>query len=92
MGRTVFTQTAFFAPGVVHIDLRLGLMPREDHLQWQLEVRNAVSGELIAMESHPHAPIYELERQLARAVIAMSDAARAIVAAGENGELPAATD
>ena len=87
-GDPVDLQTALFAPGVVDVTLRVGLIPRENHLQWQLEVRNAVTDELLAMESRPHASIADLESEIARATRSLILAARAVCAAGENGELP----
>jgi hypothetical protein len=44
----------FDLPPVVEVLVRVGMVPEANHLQWQIEVRNPVTQELLAMESCPH--------------------------------------
>lgn len=46
------------------ITLRIGLLPRSDHAQFQLEVHNVANGELQKIESRPHVPYGNLHSEL----------------------------
>lgn len=54
-------------PDVVQATLRVAYIPETHHAQWQIEVSNPVTGELLAMESVPH-------RDTASAMTALSEA------------------
>lgn len=61
-------QLRLIMPEAVSINLELGLVPRTDHLQWCLTVRDAVDGELLAMESVHHASLARARSTLAPAL------------------------
>lgn len=44
-------QEALFPPLMVEGTLRLGVVPADDHLRWQIEVSDPATKELIAMQS-----------------------------------------
>lgn len=50
----LYEALPLFPPDVVEITLRVGVVRASEHLQWQLEVRNATDGELLHMQSSPH--------------------------------------
>lgn len=72
-------------PDVVEITLRVGFVTSSQHGQWQLEVRNPVSGELLAMFSRPHFDMSNLGPEAARMVLRVSEAMRAAVGADGSG-------
>lgn len=78
----------FDAPPVVAITLRVGLVVAEDHGQWQLEVRNPVSDELLAMESCPHFGFDKLGPQASRMTLRLVEAMRRAIVVGEAGATP----
>lgn len=53
----LYEALPLFPPDVVEITLRVGVVRASDHLQWQLEIRNATDGELLHMQSTPHRPL-----------------------------------
>ena len=76
------------APAVIEITLRAGLIAGEDHAQWQIETRNPVTGELIAMASNPHFPISALGPEAARMVLRITEAMRAAIDGAGGGPRP----
>lgn len=48
-----WTQETLLPPEAVEIKLLVGLVGASGHAQWQLEVRNATDGSLLAMRSCP---------------------------------------
>lgn len=72
-------QLGLFPPEVVTITLRVGIMVRDDHLQWQVEVRDGKSDALAAMVSRPHAGTSALLAELELAQAAVLELARQVV-------------
>lgn len=66
-------QRVFWPPPVLEARIRIGWIPREDHLRWQIEVIDPTCQELLAMSSahhrliskHGHTPL-EILHRLAR--------------------------
>lgn len=46
------------------IDVSVGLLPVENHYQWQIEVRDLATGDLVAMFSRPHFVLDMLDDEL----------------------------
>ena len=63
-------------PPVVEITLRVGIVLDTDHGQWQLEVRNPITNELLAMESCHHFPSAMLGPQASRMTLRLVKAIR----------------
>lgn len=70
------------APRVIELTLRFGLIVEEGHGQWQLEVRNPLTGELLGMASRPHFDLANLSPECSRAVLRLRDAARELLDGG----------
>lgn len=47
-------QRVFWPPAVLEARIRIGWIPREDHLRWQIEVIDPACQELLAMNSAYH--------------------------------------
>lgn len=76
------------APDVIEITLRIGFVTSSQHGQWQAEVRNPVTGELLDMYSRPHFDLANLGAESARMVLRISEAMRvAAQAEGSGGTL-----
>jgi len=58
-------QGALFAGATVEVILRVGIVPSVDHAQFQLEVVDPRSHELLAMRSWPHVPFVDLPDMMA---------------------------
>ena len=49
------TETLFdLPPDAVEITISLGFVPSGDHAQWQVEVKDPATGQLLALASRPH--------------------------------------
>lgn len=57
-------QLQLSSSGAYEITLRIGVMAYDDHCQFELEITDAASGELIALQSAPHRPLCELNDEL----------------------------
>lgn len=55
-----WTQQTMLPPEAVEAVLRLGVVGAGDHVQVQIEARDATSGELLAIWSRPHVPYSQL--------------------------------
>lgn len=64
-------QTRLINPDVFQITLQIGLLPPENHYQWQIEVENPVSGELLACWSRPHFNLDAMPTEIAAMVEAL---------------------
>lgn len=49
-----WSQTRICPPGVLQATLRIGWIPDSHHAQWQIELEDPVTRELLAMRSSPH--------------------------------------
>lgn len=61
-------QQALTPPDVLEVNLRVGLIPSQDHLQVLAEMKDPTTGVLVAQWSMPHTTMRELPRALERAV------------------------
>lgn len=50
-------QERLFGEPVIEATLRIGVVAESSHVQYQFELRNPESGELLAMRSWPAAPV-----------------------------------
>lgn len=62
-----WTQTTLLPPEAVEAVLRVGVVGAGDHVQVQVEARDALSGELLAMWSNPHSSLASLDEAVERA-------------------------
>lgn len=53
-GEQAWTQTTLYPPEVVSATLRVAWIAETGHLQWQIEVSDPLTSELLAMQSVPH--------------------------------------
>lgn len=72
-------QLGLFPPDVVVITLRVGIMVRDDHVQWQIDVRDGAHAELLAMVSRPHATLESLQAELETAQAGVQELARQVL-------------
>lgn len=59
-----WTQTLLYPPTVAEMRLRVGMIPSEDHLRWQIELLDPQTGEMLAMISRPGRRLSDLEHEL----------------------------
>lgn len=59
-----WTQLALFPGDVYEVTLRLGVVSSSRHMQVMLDVRNPSTGELLSMESLPHADLADSDEVL----------------------------
>ena len=64
---TSWRQTTLMPPPVLEMRLRVGLLPSEDHLRWQVEAMDPLTKELLAMHSNPAGRISTRQADLQRA-------------------------
>lgn len=57
-------QLTLVRPAVVTLSLLVGIYAESDHVQAQLEVRNATSGELIALQSWPSFSCHDVDTRM----------------------------
>lgn len=62
-------QTVLVPPAVIEVQVRLGMIPTENHLRWQIEVLDPSTSELLALATRPACALVELEEEL-RTVVA----------------------
>jgi hypothetical protein len=48
-------QQSLMPPEVYEFNLRIGVVPSTDHVQWMVEVKDPMTGVLIGQASGPHA-------------------------------------
>ena len=68
------TQTVLWPPLAIEINVRVGLIPSEDHLRWMIEMKDPGTHELLALRSAWARRISEVgywPTQLAREIEAM---------------------
>lgn len=65
-----WVQGTFTPPPTITLTLRCGVIPAENHAQWQYEIRDAETDVLLAMTSVHHHHDAELEDQLRLALAA----------------------
>lgn len=53
-------QVVFWPPSVLEARLRVGWLPEEDHIRWQIELVDPTCSELLAMSSIPARRISEV--------------------------------
>jgi hypothetical protein len=66
---TAWSQPGLIPPDVVQATLRIAYIPETHHAQWQLEVQNPVTGELLAMSSVPHRDARSADHALSEAFV-----------------------
>lgn len=59
-----WTQQTLIPAEAVDAVLRIGIVGASGHLQLQLEVRDASSGDLLAMESMPHRRLTQADHEV----------------------------
>jgi len=57
-------QLVLIRPAVVTLSLHVGVFAESDHVQAQLEVRNAVTNDLLVMESWPSFSMHDAEAKM----------------------------
>lgn len=67
-------QEQLFAPTVAEAHLIIGVVPDSDHGQVQIEIRDPMSGILIALKSWPHVPLFNTRRTTMAALVDLLDA------------------
>lgn len=67
-------QGTLLPPEAVELVLRVGVIGASDHGQWQLEVRCASDGTLLAMVSRPHFTIEQWHQELAKMSLELTNA------------------
>lgn len=58
-------QETLLPPEIIEARIRIGVVPSSDHVQWQIELLDPLSGILTASESQPHATLTQLPEALA---------------------------
>ena len=66
---TRWEQAALYPPEVVMATLRISYIPETHHAQWQIEVNNPVTNELLAMSSVPHRDARSADHALSEAFV-----------------------
>lgn len=69
-------QLELFPAPVYEISLRYGVVAEADHVQWQLEVRDATSGELLSLKSVWHTSVQLAEARLPNVCRLLEDEVR----------------
>lgn len=64
-----WTQTTIFPPDVIQATVRLAYIPETRHAQWQIEVINPVTNELLSMSSVPHCEVRSHSGALSEAFV-----------------------
>lgn len=67
MADDTWYQQALTPPRVLEINLRIGVIPEEDHAQVLLELKDPTNGILIAQHSIPHCTIRDVFGHIGRA-------------------------
>jgi hypothetical protein len=57
-------QQALTPPDVLQINVRVGLIPSQDHVQALAEMVDPTTGVQVAMWAHPHTTMREVDRVL----------------------------
>lgn len=65
---TSWYQQALTPHTVLECNIRVGLIPEQDHAQWLVELKDPLTGILLAQESCPHFRVAQLPEQLAEAL------------------------
>lgn len=65
-------QLLLVEPVATELTLRVGIVPESEHLQFQIEMTDASSGELLALQSWPHVRFCDVDRGFARACEAIA--------------------
>nr|CRY96812.1 hypothetical protein [uncultured prokaryote] len=55
--KTFATDQSMFPDRVWQISFKIGIMPDDDHVQMEIETRNARTDELMELYSIPHVPL-----------------------------------
>lgn len=69
----VHGEPPLFPPDVVEITMSIGIIASQDHLQWQVEVRNATDGVLIELRSCPHVALSRGDLSIEGAIHLLED-------------------
>lgn len=69
-------QLLLVEPVATELTLRVGIVPESEHLQFQLEMTDASSGELLALQSWPHVPFHRGELAFAEVCSAVAHLVR----------------
>ena len=64
-----YEQTLLLPPDLVEVRLRLGFIPGDNHMRWQVEAIDPATGELLAMHSKPHHHLSNYEEGLEQAIV-----------------------
>lgn len=64
---TNWYQQALTSPEVLEVNIRVGLIPTQDHAQVLAEMKDPTTGVLVAQWSTPHAAMRDVEQLLADA-------------------------
>lgn len=78
MSDSEWFQEVLVTPEVREVNIRIGVVPSQDHVQVLAEMKDPMNGVLLAQWSRPHAPMRDVERAIAdataRAVAWIEDA------------------
>nr|CRY97357.1 hypothetical protein [uncultured prokaryote] len=66
--KTFITNETMLPDRVWTITLQIGIMPDDDHTQFQLEVINSRTGEIRELASIPHSPVHVSRDNLDRMI------------------------
>lgn len=61
---TSWYQQHLTDPMVLEVNIRVGVIPSEDHVQLLAEMKDPTTGVMIAQWSHPHGTMHQLPRLL----------------------------
>lgn len=61
-------QQALTPASVLECNIRIGLLPDQDHAQWLVELKDPTTNILLAQESCPHFGLRDIPEQLAEAL------------------------
>lgn len=61
---TDWWQETLFAPEVIEVNLRFGVIRERDHVQWMIEAKDPTTGVQLAQVSNPHGTFAEFVRHL----------------------------
>lgn len=79
MGQADWYQLMLTPPDVIELNIRVGVVPTQDHVQVQVELKDPVTGIQVGMWSQPHAGMASLRTRIAWACAkAIEEVERAI--------------
>lgn len=67
------TQIAITQPPALEVRLKIGLVPKANHLQWLIEVMSPTDGQVLDMRSKHHAHLDQLDDELEAALASVNE-------------------